>query len=502
MNAAALEAISGYSTDPGLPEGWVKVPLESLFEVNPRKVIPDDLEPGSLITFVPMSAVDAERGTIAAPESRPLAEVTKGYTAFREGDVIVAKITPCFENGKAAIARGLVNGVGFGSTEFHVLRSTGVVMAEYVYHFVRQERFRQLAAGEMTGTVGQKRLPADFLREVVLPVPPPAEQRRIVAAVEVLLERVNATRERLAKLPAILRRFRQAVLAAACTGRLTEEWRLQHDREASPDDSPAAEGARLQLDNLPEWPEIPAKWRLTTIGDVAAELRYGANSKAGSNASGGVPILRMGNIQDGHLDLADLKYVPRRGLEAFGLRYGDILFNRTNSPELVGKAAVFDHAEEMVFASYLIRVRTDPDRLVPRYLCWWINSGWGRAWARAVRSDGVSQSNINATKLASMPLPLPSPSEQQEIVRRVEALFGLAQVIERRVAAATARAERLTQAILAKAFRGELAPTEAELARREGREYEDAGVLVERITREGQASSLLSPVAGREERSR
>ena len=113
------------SADPnGLPEGWEVVTLPDVCEINPPKPPPHVLPPDAPVTFVPMPAVDAEQGTITRLESRPFGKVRKGYTSFRENDVIMAKITPCMENGKAAIARGLQNGFGFGSTEFHVLRST------------------------------------------------------------------------------------------------------------------------------------------------------------------------------------------------------------------------------------------------------------------------------------------------------------------------------------------------------------------------------------------
>src|SRR5439155_20595790 len=157
---------------------------------------------------------------------------------------------------------------------------------------------------------------------------------------------------------------------------------------------------------------------------------------------------------------------------------------RTNSPELVGKAAVFDVDADMIFASYLIRIRADGQLVEPKYLSWWINSPWGRQWARVVRSDGVSQSNINATKLAHMPVPLPPMEEQQEIVRCVEALFKVTDVIEGRLNAGAAKAGRLQQVILTKAFSGELVPTEADLARAEGRDYEPASVVLERIRAE------------------
>ena len=127
---------------------------------NPK----DALSPKALVTFVPMPAVDAESGAITQPETREFSAIRNGYTSFKEGDVIFAKITPCMENGKAAIARQLENSLGFGSTEFHVLRPTGAILPEFVYQFVRQEAFRKAAEAEMTGSVEQKRVPADFMK--------------------------------------------------------------------------------------------------------------------------------------------------------------------------------------------------------------------------------------------------------------------------------------------------------------------------------------------------
>ncbi len=146
------------------------------------------------------------------------------------------------------------------------------------------------------------------------------------------------------------------------------------------------------------------------------------------------------------------------------MRQGDILFNRTNSAELVGKAAVFDLDLEAVFASYVVRIECDERLVSSRYVCGWINSPWGRRWARTVRTDCVNQSNINVSRLQRMPLPVPPLVEQREIVRRVEELFAFADATERRVAAAEERTERLRRTILARAMRGELVPTEAELA--------------------------------------
>jgi len=473
---AAVAGGSNEATDE-LPEGWSPVNLPDICDINPAKPAANFLAADAPVTFVPMPALDANLGQITAPQVRPFSLVRNGYTSFREEDVIIAKITPCMENGKAAVARGLENGLGFGSTEFHVLRSNGTVIPDFVYYFIRQTSFRQAAEAEMTGTVGQKRVPVRFLEATELALPPFAEQKRIVAKVEELLARVDETRRRVSRVPTILRRFRQAVLGAACSGRLTSDWQEEHS------DEEAAEHATLDVPEPLELPDIPTRWRWVPLKDVARSIQYGTSVKADADHSTGVAILRMANIQDGTLDLNDLKYIKgdSEDVERFTVHRGDILFNRTNSPELVGKAAIYDNALQAVFASYLIRVSCDVRLASSPFVCSWINSIWGRSWARTVRTDGVSQSNINAAKLKEMPLPLPSLEEQQEIARRVEALFRLANAIEKRVAAATAGAAKLTQSILAKAFRGELVPTEAELARLEGRDYEPASALLARI---------------------
>jgi hypothetical protein len=163
------------------------------------------------------------------------------------------------------------------------------------------------------------------------------------------------------------------------------------------------------------------------------------------------------------------------------VRRGDILFNRTNSPELVGKAAVYDLDLAAVFASYLVRIECDERLLSSQYLCGWINSPWGRRWARTVRTDCVSQSNINVSRLLTLPVPAPPLAEQHEIVRRMEELFVFADEMERRVEMACEREHKLWRTLLARAMHGELVPTEAELARAEGRPFEPAADLLDRI---------------------
>jgi type I restriction enzyme S subunit len=229
---------------------------------------------------------------------------------------------------------------------------------------------------------------------------------------------------------------------------------------------------------------VPEGWERVALQDVTHRVQYGLSTKADADARSGVAILRMRNIQNGRLDISDLKYIDPRTVDVstYRVRRGDILFNRTNSPELVGKAAVFDLDLEAVFFSYLVRIECDERLIDSRYLCGWIGSPWGRRWARTVRTESVSQSNINVSRLQTMPVPVPPLAEQREIVRRIEALFGLAARTEERLAAASARVERLPRSILARALAGELVATEAEAAAAEGRSYEPAAELLRRVS--------------------
>ena len=174
------------------------VPIGEVCQVNPRATKARYRE-DMLVSFVPMAAVNEQLGAITVCEERPVAEVSKGYTSFEDGDVLFAKITPCMENGKTALAQNLTNGIGRGSTEFHVLRPGSHALGEYVYHFVRQARFRDEAKRNFTGTAGQQRVPKSFLENALIPLPPLDEQRRIVGILNraAKIERLRAQAQEL-----------------------------------------------------------------------------------------------------------------------------------------------------------------------------------------------------------------------------------------------------------------------------------------------------------------
>ncbi|WOK37298.1 N-6 DNA methylase [Sphingomonas sp. C3-2] len=161
-----------------------RVPIGDVCVINPRKSQIGGLPLETMVSFVPMAVLNEHRINFVPGEMKPLGEVGASYTYFANGDVLLAKVTPCFENGKAGIARGLTNGVGFGSSEFYVLRPSEQVLAQWVYHCVMHPSFRTPAISNMTGTGGLQRVPRDFVERFEIPLPPLEMQREIVAEIE------------------------------------------------------------------------------------------------------------------------------------------------------------------------------------------------------------------------------------------------------------------------------------------------------------------------------
>jgi len=210
------------------PKGW---PVKRLGDprvatINP-KFSGDNVSADTEVSFVPMADVDEIWGRIVGKQVRKYSDVMRGFTPFRDGDVLFAKITPCMQNGKGAIARNLVNGLGFGSTEFHVLRAGPLVTPEWLFALVRLAWFRRQAESSFTGTAGQQRVPADFLARYEIGCPPIDLQRKFAKAVVHIQEWVHQkdrSRKGIEDLFAVL-------LHRAFTGDLTVKWRMAHMKE-------------------------------------------------------------------------------------------------------------------------------------------------------------------------------------------------------------------------------------------------------------------------------
>lgn len=202
-----------------LPPGWTEARLPDIVEINPPnpEVPPDDDTP---VSFVPMAAVQVMAGGIDTSKTRPWREIRKGYKRFQDGDVLFAKITPCMENGKLAVAKGLHNGVGAGSTEFHVLRPSAAIRPDLLAYYLLRDDFRAAARSKMKGTAGQLRVPQGFLEAQTLPVPPPRDQQRIVETIDSYFTRLDGVTATLERVRRSLKRYRASILKAAVEGRL------------------------------------------------------------------------------------------------------------------------------------------------------------------------------------------------------------------------------------------------------------------------------------------
>lgn len=206
------------TTNGKLPPGWRRVKLGNVAAINPRRrsSIPYPLDTPT--TFVPMASVKEDAGGIETPLLRPLSQVSKGYTYFEEGDVLFAKITPCMQNGKHAIARRLNNGFGFGTTEFHVIRPGHELTSEWIHLLIRQPAVLQNAAKQFRGAVGQQRVPKEFLADLLIPLPSLEEQRRIIARLNEQMATAEKAREAAEELLDAVRALPNALLRRALAG--------------------------------------------------------------------------------------------------------------------------------------------------------------------------------------------------------------------------------------------------------------------------------------------
>jgi len=325
---------------------------------------------------------------------------------------------------------------------------------------------------DYTSSVTVKHLSSRTLQQVPLPLPALDEQDRLIARIDALFAEIDEGEAALAEARAGVETYRKALLKAAVTGELTAEWR----RDNPPQETGEQLLQRILADRRARWhadpknarkkyiepvgpdtdglPELPEGWAWASVACVVEATTYGTSTKCDRN-SAGVPVLRMGNIQDGRLDLGDLKYAPESsGLPR--LQAGEVLFNRTNSAELLGKSAVYDGDPAICsYASYLVGVRLAYGE--PHFFAAWLNSIFGKAWVAENKSQQVGQANLSAGKLMQMPLPVAPMEEQRVVVQRLNEALSRAndQLVDG--PAIEGLSSTLRQSILAAAFRGELA---------------------------------------------
>jgi type I restriction enzyme S subunit len=298
-----------------------------------------------------------------------------------------------------------------------------------------------------------------YLNETSFRVAPLAEQQQIAAKLDELLTQVDTLKTRLDTIPKILKRFRQSVLAAATSGKLTEDWRAKraspmqaHGESGKVIGNSAPIGCVVDSALLTGWRDV----RLADISDVQGGVTKDAKKQLPEDEE--LPYLRVANVQRGYLDLSEIKTirVPAGRLPALLLEPGDVLFNEGGDIDKLGRGWVWEgQIERCTFQNHVFRARLYDKMNQSKYISWWGNFR-GLSYFLRGGKQTTNLASINKSMLSNLPISLPPPEEQTEIVRRVEQLFTYADQIEQRVKDAQARVNHLTQSILAKAFRGEL----------------------------------------------
>ena len=337
-------------------------------------------------------------------------------------------------------------GTSFGA---HIWRGKNAVLNQHIFRVdfndsAIEKRFFRYAINQKLGElidvahggVGLRHVTKGVFEKTLVSVPPLPEQKRIADKLDALLARVDACRERLDRVPKILKRFRQSVLAAATSGELTREWGTS-----------AGDGT---------------EWDQAVLGDLVQDGPKNGLYKQASSYGSGTRILRIDNFYDGFVrpweELKRLEVTAKERLD-YGLAVGDIVINRVNSLPYLGKAALIrDLPQECVFESNMMRIRLEAARVRSDYAILFLTSPAGIAQLRSNAKHAVNQASINQTDVGNVSVPLPSLPEQAEIVRQVESLFAMADAIAACHENASFSVNRLAPSSLAKAFCGELVP--------------------------------------------
>ncbi|EIZ1360309.1 restriction endonuclease subunit S [Vibrio vulnificus] len=446
------------------PSDWVACSISDVAQVNPKKI---DAEPDTISGFIPMALAPASFSDSLRYEEKHWKEIKKSYTNFQNGDVIFAKVTPCFENGKAAIVDGLPNGIGAGSSEFYVLRPhTPYVLPEILFALIKTQKFANDGAANMTGAVGLRRVPRAFVESFDVPMIPMAEQKVIAEKLDTLLAQVEATKTRLESTLETLKQFRQSVLAAAVSGKLTEDWRSENPSLDSIELSEVGaywteqykiSGKRLPKLKLHETEALdglPDTWLDTKIGHVF-DVHVGATPSRSNNDYWGGCINWVSSSEVAFCRISSTKEtITESGLNNTSTNLhppGTVMLAMIGQGKTRGQAAILDI--EACHNQNTAALRVPEGFAVSEFLYFFLTKQYEET--RRV-GGGNNQKALNKSFVQSLPFPLPPIEEQKEIVKCVEKLFAGADATEQQVNQALERVNNLTQSILAKAFRGEL----------------------------------------------
>jgi type I restriction enzyme, S subunit len=482
-----------------LPDGWEWSCFEEVGVINPRNILNDDTE----VSFIPMSLISEKYGALTEHEKRIWSELKKGYTHLAENDIVLAKITPCFQNQKSAVLKELINSHGAGTTELHVLRLINTsVVPEYALIFLKSPRYIAEGIPRMTGSAGQKRIPREYFSRCPFPLPPLLEQHRIVAKVDQLMalcdeleakqEKQKTTHAKLNKstlhvltesrtndeltsnwtrikdnfnllftTPESIQELRSSILQLAVQGRLVPQ---------NPDDEPALvllekirdekkrlikEGKikkqkplpEIKLDEVPF--ELPKGWEWVRLGDMLLKLTDGTHHSPPNTEQGEYKYITAKNIKNFGIDLNGITYVSREVHRSIFSRcnpeFGDILYIKDGATTGVATINNLRESFSMLSSVALLKV---PSHMINKYLLIVLRSPF---FFGSMREDmsGVAITRVTLSKMSVAHVPIPPLPEQHRIAAKVDQLLALCDELESNLAQSQTDGEKLMQSVVA-----------------------------------------------------
>jgi type I restriction enzyme S subunit len=369
-------------------EPWLENKLSYFVDINPKKsTCPND----GLVSFIPMNAV-SEESQVIYKDVVFYDDVSKGFTSFENNDVLLAKITPCFENGKGAFVSDLVNGIGFGSTEFHVLRSSRKSYSKFIFNYINTPKFRLKGEMNMQGSAGQKRVTTDFLKNYRVAFPSIIEQQKIAS----FLTSIDSKISQLTEKHRLLKEYKKGVMQQI----FSQQLRFKD------------EGGKA----FPEWgnPFLSTVSTLITNGFVGTATPYYTDDT-------GIPYLYGVNIKNNRINKKSLRYITpefhKKQLKT-NLKIGDLLMVQSGH---VGETAIV--TEEFVDSNChaLIVTKLMQDKMLPDFINFYFSSGIGKSKLEALKV-GSTIIHINTNDLKKFKIPLPSFQEQQKIAQFLQSI--------------------------------------------------------------------------------
>lgn len=352
------------------------------------------------VTFLPMDAI-GEQGQLDLSRTRPIDEVQSGYSRLADGDVVVAKITPCFENGKGGVIEGTRHGIGFGTTELHVLTPSAEIDARYLYYITVDQKFRSFGTSMMTGAAGQQRVPEDFVRNYEVKLPSLGRQRAIAEYLDHEIGLLDSTVETKRQAVQLLSEKENSLISSAVSFGLNTDVTL---RESS----------------IPWIGHLPSHWDVWKLGHVAAVGNGSTPSRANPAywMNGAIPWLNSSVVNQHEVKKAD-QFVTDLAVRERHLplvKSGSVLVAITGQGKTRGQAAVL--SLDATVSQHLVYVSPDPSRLAPWFLKWTFLAAYD--FLRRISDDtGGTKGALTCEDIHNLRVPVPPIKEQLQIVDHI-----------------------------------------------------------------------------------